>query len=184
MLPPTPTLETVRLTLRPLCLEDAPAIQRRFPQWEIVRWLNVGVPWPYPVNGAETYIQGSLEQRARGERFFWAILPKGSAEAIGTIDLWPDDGSAEQRGFWLDPEFHGRGLITEAAECVTGYAFLKLGWPHLRLANAAENKASRRIKEKQGATLVGREPAEFVSGAGIREIWLLAREDWLQRRSG
>jgi hypothetical protein len=47
-LPDTPVLETARLVLRALRLEDAPAAQRHFPRWEIVRWLNAGVPWPYP----------------------------------------------------------------------------------------------------------------------------------------
>jgi [ribosomal protein S5]-alanine N-acetyltransferase len=183
ILPPTPTLETPRLVLRPLCPEDAPAIQRRFPRWDVVRWLAAVVPWPYPQDGAVAYIRRSLEQRARGERFLWAITVKGDAEAIGGIDLWPDDGSREQRGFWLDPEFHGRGLMTEAAERVTEYAFLDLGWAHLWLTNAADNAASRRIKEKQGAKLVAREPARFVAGDGIREIWLLSRDEWYARRA-
>ena len=122
-----------------------------------------------------------LEQRSRGEKFFWAIILKDRDELIGTIDLWPDDGSQEQRGFWLAPEFHGRGLITEAAERVTEYAFLELGWPHLWLTNAEGNAPSRRIKEKQGAKLVARAPARFVAGEGIREIWLLRREDWCVR---
>jgi ribosomal-protein-alanine N-acetyltransferase len=177
-------LETARLMLRPLRLDDAPAIQRRFPRWEVVRWLTVLVPWPYPEDGAVTYIRRSLEQRARGERFFWAITLKGGDEPLGGIDLWPDDGSREQRGFWLDPEFHGRGLMTEAAERVTEYAFLELGWPHLWFTNAADNPASRRIKEKQGAKLVAREPARFLSGDGVREIWLLSRNDWCARRTG
>ena len=55
-LPPTPVLETARLLLRPLVPADAPAIQRRFPRWEIVRWLNPRVPWPYPEDGAVRFI--------------------------------------------------------------------------------------------------------------------------------
>ncbi|MGH3631037.1 MAG: GNAT family N-acetyltransferase, partial [Sciscionella sp.] len=69
-LPPTPTLQTARLILRPLRLEDAPAVQRQFPHWEIVRWLNPVVPWPYPRDGAETNIRDCLQRRARGERFY------------------------------------------------------------------------------------------------------------------
>ncbi len=40
LMPPTPVLETPRLVLRPLRSKDAPVIQRRFPQWEVVRWLD------------------------------------------------------------------------------------------------------------------------------------------------
>jgi RimJ/RimL family protein N-acetyltransferase len=183
MLPPTPVLETPRLILRPLRLDDAPAIQRRFPRWEVVRHLSADIPWPYPADAAVGHVEERLAEMARGEKFHWAITLKGgSDELIGRIDLWADDGaSRDQRGFWLDPDFQGRGLMTEAAERVTAYAFEDLGWPQLWLSNAQANKASARIKEKQGARLVDRVPGRWVSGPGLRMVWLLKREDWLAR---
>lgn len=184
-MPPTPVLETDRLVLRPLRQEDRPAIQRRFPQWEVVRYLAARVPWPYPTDDAARHVAECLEQMARREKCYWAIFLKGGpADLIGRIDLWPDDGvSRDQRGFWLDPEFAGRGLMTEAAERVTEFAFVDLGWPHLWLSNAEANGASGRIKEKQGARLIDREPSRYVSGEGTRMVWLLTREDWLARRN-
>jgi hypothetical protein len=41
-------IQTERLFLRPLQLADATQTQRLFPQWEIVKFLNARVPWPYP----------------------------------------------------------------------------------------------------------------------------------------
>lgn len=182
-MPPTPVLETARLILRPLRADDAPVIQRRFPRWEIVRHLTAAVPWPYPVDDAASHVARSLGQMERGEKCFWAITARGSDELIGRIDLWPDDGSSrDMRGFWLDPEFQGRGLMTEAAEKVTAFAFLVLEWPHLWLSNAEANVASARIKEKQGARLMERSPFRYVGGEGQRMVWLLTREDWLARR--
>jgi RimJ/RimL family protein N-acetyltransferase len=182
-LPPTPTLETDRLVLRPLRMEDAPVIQRLFPQWEIVRHLTARVPWPYPPDDAAKHLAECLDEMARRERFYWAITLKGSDELIGRIDLWPDDGvSRDQRGFWLAPAFQGQGLMTEAAERVTAFTFLDLGWPHLWLSNAEANTASRRIKEKQGAHLIDREPGRYVGGEGVRMVWRLDREDWLKRK--
>ena len=179
-MPPTPVLQTPRLVLRPLRTKDAPGIQGRFPKWEIVRWLDAGsVPWPYPVDGATAYVAKTLEEMAHGEKSHWAIVPrKGTADLIGVISLWPDDGSSRgQRGFWLDPEFHGQGLMTEAADKVTDYAFSKLQWPCLWLTNAQENHASRRIKEKQGAKLVDLLIAQSVSGRVTQMVWLLESED-------
>ena len=63
-LPPTPTLETARLILRPLDARDVPAIQRIFPQWKLVRYLNPAVPWPYPEDGAASNMADCLAQRA------------------------------------------------------------------------------------------------------------------------
>jgi [ribosomal protein S5]-alanine N-acetyltransferase len=184
-LPPTPTLETLRLILRPLELDDAPAIQRRFAQWEVVRWLNPRVPWPYPADGALSHIRDALEKMARRETVKWAIvLKRDPSDAIGLIELRPGGDERDNRGFWLDPEFWGQGLMTEAAERVTEYAFLELGWTQLWLTNAEANVRSHRIKEKQGATLIDRTPNDYVSGPGVRETWMLTREAWLARRVG
>ena len=183
-LPPTPVLETARLILRPLEERDIPAVQRIFPQWEVVRFLNAEIPWPYPDDGAATNMAQCLEKRAKGLQFYWAITLKGGdGELVGRIDLWPDDGVRnDMRGFWLDPDLHGQGLMTEAADAVTRYAFEVLDWPYLLLTNAVQNTASRRVKEKQGAELIGQEPWPSVSGPGERDVWRLTREAWFARQ--
>jgi RimJ/RimL family protein N-acetyltransferase len=163
--------------------KDAPVIQRRFPHWDVVRWLDAKVPWPYPPDGASVFVANCLEEMARGEKFHWAIVPKtGPADLIGSISLWPDNGTGrDQRGFWLDPRFQGRGLMTEAADRVTDYAFRELGWPHLWLTNAQGNYASRRIKEKQGARLVDLALGSYVGGETSQMIWQLTRDAWMAR---
>jgi [ribosomal protein S5]-alanine N-acetyltransferase len=182
-LPPTPVLETPRLILRPLRASDAPTIQRRFPQWPVVRFLSAVVPWPYPSNGAEANTARALGEMERSEKLHWAITLKGGPdELIGVIDLWPETGMRTQRGFWLDPEYWGRGLMTEAADRVTEYAFTELAWSELYLCNAETNLASHRVKEKQGARIIDRIPATYVSGPGTKIVWLLKRQDWLKRR--
>jgi ribosomal-protein-alanine N-acetyltransferase len=183
-MPPTPVLETSRLVLRPIRPADAPTIQRRFDQWDVVKNLTGTIPWPYPADGAATNMVDTQNDLARGLKSIWALTLKGGDdELIGRIDLWPDDGrSREQRGFWLDPEFWGQGLMSEAADRVTEYAFGDLGWPRLWLRNSEANPASHRIKEKQGAHVVGRELKHFVSGEAMSIIWLLSREDWQAKR--
>jgi RimJ/RimL family protein N-acetyltransferase len=179
-LPPTPVLETRRLILRPLEARDVPATQRIFPQWEVVRYLLARVPWPYPPDGAATNFVDCQEKRARGEQLYWAITLKGGDdELIGRIDLRPDDGDHEMRGFWLDPQLAGQGLMTEAAEAVTAFTFEVLGWDELWVTNAASNRASSRIKVKQGFELMAIVPGEFVFGPDDREVWRLTRARWL-----
>ena len=185
LLPPTPVLETERLILRPIRAEDAPAIQRRFPQWDVVKHLTGKIPWPYPADGAAVNMVATLKQMQRRKKLTWAITLKSQGdELIGRIDLLPDSGIGRgQRGFWLDPAYWGRGLMTEAADRVTEYAFMELGWPHLWLRNGVENLASHRVKEKQGARIVGRVRSHLVSGkTTMSVVWLLTREDWLKHR--
>ena len=62
----TPIIETPRLLLKPTELKDAEQVQRIFPVWEIVRYLNSAVPWPYPPDGAEVFWEITAEEwRAR-----------------------------------------------------------------------------------------------------------------------
>jgi len=181
--PPAPVLETQRLRLRPLEPRDAPAIQRGFDDWEVVKYLHAGLPWPYPADGAETFIRDSLEKSARGEQTTWPITLKDADDApIGLISLKPNHEERDMRGFWLARAWWGQGLMTEAAEAVTGYAFEVLGWPFLYVNNAQPNLGSHRVKEKQGAELIDVKPHAFMSGEYPRETWIIRREAWLARR--
>lgn len=182
-MPPTPALETPRLVLRPLGADDVPALQRRFARWDVVRFLTHVVPWPYPPDGAATYVVQCLEEMTRGELCAWAIVHKeGPAELIGDIDLRADDGTGlDHLGFWLSPEFHNRGLMTEAAGRVVQFAFFDLGRMHLRVTNAEANGASSRVQEKQGGPLIIRDTSRYVSGEGVRMVWIIERDAWLAR---
>jgi [ribosomal protein S5]-alanine N-acetyltransferase len=182
-MPSTPVLSTDRLLLRPVDVGDVMAVEEGFSQWDVVKHLDAAVPWPLPHDWAASEMSDTLRCMARGEKCRWAITLKGDDKLIGAIELRTDDGtSRNQRAFWLSPRHWRRGLMTEAAEKVTEFAFLTLGWSQLWLTNAEANSASQRIKEKQGARIVDRKPGRYVSGDGVEVTWLLTREYWLARR--
>ncbi len=184
-MPATPVLETERLWLCPTSPADVPSVQRRFPQWLVVKYLNARVPWPYPPDGAAQNMVETLRQLVLGEQSHWSLFLKdgGPGETIGRISLWPDDeASRDMRGFWLDPAYWGVGLMGEAADRIVDYAFDDLRWPHLWLSNAEPNLASARVKERQGAKLIATETAKYVSGVFPRQVWLLEADAWRARR--
>jgi ribosomal-protein-alanine N-acetyltransferase len=74
-------------------------------------------------------------------------------------------------------------LMTEAADRVTDFALIELGWPQLWLNNAEVNLGSHRVKEKQGAQIVDRVPRRYVYGEGVAVVWRLTREAWLAHKS-
>lgn len=180
---PTPTLETARLLLRPLELADAEQIQRAFPQWEIVRHLAARVPWPYPPDGALTFLRDvAIPSMARGEAWNWTLRLKWEPRRIvGGIDLRTKQD--DNRGFWLVPELHGRGLMTEAADAATDFWFEVLQFPVLRASKAASNIASRRISEKQGMRVAERVEREYVCGRELSEIWEITAEEWRAQKA-
>jgi hypothetical protein len=63
-----PAITTARLILKPLELADADAVQRVFPQWEIVRLMASHILWPYPSDGALTFVRDTALPAMRGPR--------------------------------------------------------------------------------------------------------------------
>jgi ribosomal-protein-alanine N-acetyltransferase len=180
----TPTLETDRLVLRPVTLADAPAIQKYFDNWNIIKRMQVRVPWPYPKNGAEEFLRGTvLPGVESGDCLYWAILAKdGPDEAIGMIEFRFQDNSGGNRGFWLAEPFWGRGYMTEAVSAVQDYLFFDLGIERFVVTNARTNQASRRVKQKTGARLLGPATLQHHQGGLDAEKWEVTRERWATLR--
>lgn len=176
-----PTLETFRLILRPLELADAEQAQQLFPQWEIVRYLNHKVPWPYPADGVFTFYRDvALPAMERGDGWNWTLRLKNDPERlIGNISL--SRAENKNRGFWLAPQWQGQGLMSEACDAVTDYWFNVLKFPVLRVPKAIVNEASRRISVKQGMRVIATEERDFVSGRLLAELWEITAEEWNSR---
>ncbi|HEY6305582.1 MAG TPA: GNAT family N-acetyltransferase [Candidatus Angelobacter sp.] len=174
----TPTLETPRLLLRPLELADAAQAQILFPQWEIVRFLNHRVPWPYPPDGALTFYRDvALPAVEREEAWHWTLRLKSDAcRLIGNISL--SRAENKNRGFWLGLPWQGQGLMTEACDRVTDFWFHVLTFPVLRVPKAIANEASRRISVRQGMRVIATVEGNFVSGRLPAEIWEITAEEW------
>lgn len=178
---PIPTLETERLLLKPLVSQDAQQIQIAFPRWEIVRYLVSSVPWPYPDDAAAYYVDNiALPAMAEERAWVWTIRLKESPDnLLGVISL--DETEDNHRGFWLVPEYQGRGLMREASIAATHYWFNTLNKPVLRAPKAAENSRSKQISVSSGMRLIKTEKTQFVCGFLDAELWEITREEWNAR---
>lgn len=179
----TPELQTPRLLLRPLELRDAAQAQVLFPHWDMVRYLNGIVPWPYPSDGALTFYRDvALPAVARGEAWHWTLRLKNDPERlIGSISL--TKGNDNNRGFWLGVPWQGQGPMSEACEVVTEYWFETLDFPLLRVPKSVANEASRRISLRQGMRVVGMEERDYVSGRHPSEIWEITQREWREGKT-
>jgi [ribosomal protein S5]-alanine N-acetyltransferase len=170
------------MILRPLEIGDAEQTQRIFPHWEIVKFLNRRVPWPFPADGARVYYRNmALPAMERGEEWHWTLRLKSDPRLhIGAISLMKREG--HNRGFWLGLEWHGKGLMSEAVEVVMDYWFDELGISVLRVQKAVANVASRRISEKTGMRVVAVEEGDYVGGRFPSEVWEITAAGWHARR--
>jgi RimJ/RimL family protein N-acetyltransferase len=171
-------LETERLFLRPLRLADAEEAERLFPQWEIVKFLNAAIPWPWREGLVlPQYRDVILPAIERGEEWHWSIRLKDSPDRlIGKISLYKNEW--DNRGYWLGLPWQGQGLMTEAVAAVNDYWFDVLGFPVLRAPKAVANIASRRISEKTGMRVIATLERDYVCGRLPAEIWEITAEEW------
>ena len=178
----TPQLATPRLYLQPLQSEDARQIQRIFPQWEIVRHLAAGFPWPFPDDGASRYVnEVALPASENGTAWFWTLRRKEAPETIvGLICL--SDEQDNNRGFWLVPEWQRKGLMTEACNVVTEFWFNTLQREVLRAPKASVNDASRRLSVSAGMRLIQTGKKHYITGVLDAELWEITRQEWNSRK--
>lgn len=175
----TPVLLTHRLLLRPVTSADVPTIQQDFGRWNIIKNMTKNCPWPYPGDGAQHWFEHSVQAKyADKSGAIWAITRRAKPEqVIGIIDIHEDVGQGN-RGFWLAEHQWGQGIMTEAVAKVTDWTFTNTPLTELTVYNVASNVASRRVKEKTGAELVGTVIEDYHCGETESEVWIIRKEAW------
>lgn len=144
-------LESPRLRLRPLELEDAEAITALLQDPAIARWTN-SIPWPYSLDDARAYLSTRSDADATGDSFVWAMVEKKSDAFAGTIglhDVRPDRGRAEL-GYWIGQPFREKGYTTEAARRVLSWAFEVARFERIQATYMPGNDASAGVMRRIG----------------------------------
>lgn len=176
----TPTLETERLILKPIKIEDAPAVQKHFNNWNIIKNLLGTVPWPYPDNGAQDYIENMVMPLIKeGKVYVWSIrLKDNPKDLIGLIEYRHVTDRDDNRGFWLAEPYWQQGYMTEAVTAVNDFIFFDLKVERIVVCNFEGNDGSRRVKEKTGAKFIGYCNKQHHSGNIQSEMYEVTAENW------
>jgi len=155
---PFPVLETPQLILRKPGPADAQGIFELRSNPEIMRF----VPRPLAENldQAKAHLSLVIEKIENNTGINWVAKSK-SGDFVGLMGLFriePENYRAEI-GYMILPQFHGKGLMSEAVSAMVGYGFGTLKLHSIEAIIDPENYASGRVLEKNG----------FVREAHIRE---------------
>jgi RimJ/RimL family protein N-acetyltransferase len=128
-------------------------------------WLAHGLPSPYTVDDAHSYIAGSRREASQGNSLSWCVADPGSDVCLGSVaimDLRHAMGTTGEIGYWAHPDARGRGVMTEAVRLAIRHAFIPredggLGRQRLQLIAADGNPASQHIARANGFVEVGRD---------------------------
>jgi [ribosomal protein S5]-alanine N-acetyltransferase len=142
-------LETDRLLLRDLTLDDCPHLDEILGDAETMRHY----PRPYTFREVEAWIVRNLE-RYRDYGFgLWAVIRKEDGKFVGQCGLVPQDieGTHEiEVGWHVNRAFWRRGYASEAAAAVRDYAFDVIGLPRLVSLVLPANVQSQGVARKIG----------------------------------
>jgi RimJ/RimL family protein N-acetyltransferase len=152
-------IETERLILRPLEINDAGWVSRESSRWEVAKDLAL-VPVPNLALGVELFI---LCVRIRESRFgggVRAVILKDTGEPIGLIAAPRKSETAYGLGYWYAPQAWGHGYASEAARALIA-RLMREGAESFHAGCFEGNDASHRVLEKLGFEETGQISQEF-----------------------
>lgn len=171
-------LNTERLVLRYLEEADIEDITRICQDPEIYEHTLL-IPSPYTREHAEHWLGQVQKNRAEGTAGHdFGIHLKSSGRFIGVISLGPknrhDDAEA---GYWLDKDYRGQGIMTEALKAVIALGFAD-GCHRISACHFAGNPRSGRVMEKAGMTREGLHRESLKKNGEYKDDVVYAILDW------
>lgn len=140
-------IETARLRLKPVCVEDVDALHRLWTDPDVRRYL-----WDDVVIDRETargVVLHSAKDWNEWGYGFWIVTPIDSDDVAGFVGF---RSSAERDEpellFGFLARYWHRGLATEAARAALSYLFETVGWKSAWAATDPPNAASVRVLER------------------------------------
>ena len=175
----TPRLETERLVLRPITVEDMGFVYELFSRPETNRYSGHESPKSLEEAG-ELY--DKYMKPGSPSRFRVAVELKETGEPVGTLGLYSyseRDGRAEL-GYDLLEEHWGRGIMTESVREVVRYGFEEIGLNRIEATIDPENTRSVRLVERLGFRREGFLRERFFYSGKRRDelVYGLLKSDW------
>jgi ribosomal-protein-alanine N-acetyltransferase len=146
-------LETPRLILRHLTLDDLDALYALYSDPEVRRYFPEGtLTYEETKEELEWFLNGHPKHPQLG---LWATIYKETDQLIGRCGLlpWTIDGHQEvEVAYMLAKAYWGQGLASEAARAIADYAFEQLGYSRLICLIDRDNTASIHVATRIGMT--------------------------------
>lgn len=145
---PFPVLTTERLTLRQLVIADEQEIFALRADGEINKYLDR--PVSDTIDDARNFINKVNENINKNDSLYWAITLSDKNILVGTICLFgfPEENNKCEIGYELLTNFQGQGIMKEAVQKVTDYAFNTVQVQKIEAFIHRDNQNSIRLLEK------------------------------------
>jgi ribosomal-protein-alanine N-acetyltransferase len=144
-----PILETERLTLRELNLNDAKVIFGLRTNKEVNEFIDR--KRLNNLSESRAFVDLITNLAATNKGLFWVLESKNNQQLIGTIGLrnFEDEENYAEISYELDPSYHQRGFMSEAFEAILKFGFENLELKTIEAFTHQKNTASIALLKKQ-----------------------------------
>lgn len=175
-----PQLETARLILRKMTIEDAQDLYEyakdpqvsKYTLWQPHKSMDESINFlKYVINNYEKH---NVEN--------WGMVHKQTDKFIGTCGyfLWEPEYSRAEIQYAMSDKYSGMGLMTEAVNEVIKFGFEKMRLNRISAKCMIENVASERVMQKTGMKFEGiMREGVFAKGKFYDlKVYAILRADW------
>jgi RimJ/RimL family protein N-acetyltransferase len=138
-------VETERLALRPITMDDVDLLVELDSDPEVMRFITGGEPT------SRAYVTERV-QRSLGHR--WIAYERAPGAFIGWFGLRPSADRVRELGYRLRKDAWGKGYATEGSAALIRLAFTELGAERVRAETMTVNTRSRAVMERCGLRFV------------------------------
>lgn len=175
------TLSTDRLILRPMTLDDVPAIAEAVSDGALWEKKTTTVPRPEAV---EDYVRKALDLRAAGTQLPFTTVLRDGERVVGSTRYMNIDAANDRLEIgttWIARSWQRSFVNTHAKFLMLRHAFESLGCNAVELRTHALNEQSRTAIERLGAKLDGILRSHMIMPDGhIRDtaVYSITRSEW------
>ena len=172
-------MQTQRFDLRTIQPQDKPHIFKGLSNPELTRYYDVHFPTLEATQEQMDWYK-DLEEKQTGK--WWGIFEKGSDQFCGAGGYcdWNHDHKKAEIGFWLLPEYWGRGIMKEVMPALFEYGFMTMKLNRIEGYVISDNTKCKKGLTKINFTYEGTmRECEWKNGAPIHvDIYSLIKSEW------
>jgi len=170
-------LETERLILRPIAMDDVDLLVALDADPEVMRFISGGKP----TSPAEAK---RILQRSLGHR--WLGFERETGDFVGWFGLRPSTAKSRELGYRLRRVMWRKGFATEGSLALIAVAFAQPGVDRVRAETMTVNTASRAVMERCGLRVVRAFHLEWdepIEGTEEGEVeYEITKTEWEKQR--
>lgn len=146
---PFPVIITERLNLRKIVPSDLDRVHYFRSDKEINKFIKRE---PQTRELAIAHIELITADLRKNKSITWGITMQESNVLIGSICLWnfSEDRKTAEVGYGLDPEFQGKGIMSEALKAVLHFGFSQSGFETIVAYTDYRNIPSKKLLKLHG----------------------------------